>query len=191
MDVYNEPETADAFNNFFTNIGQKLFSQILRSSKTFETCINKVNVLCAFIDKQVKRCIFYASFDIINKFFGVLYEPLIYLFQLSFKKRVFSDDLKISKVTPIYKAGDSSSDISNYRPIPLLPCFSDLLQRFMYNRFYKYLDENNIFYEKQFGFYSRYSTNEAIIQLVEKEQFTLGVFIDLSRHLTQLIIPSY
>ena len=63
MDVYNEPETADAFNNFFTNIGQKLFSQILRSSKTFETCINKVNVLCSFIDKQVKRCIFHASFD--------------------------------------------------------------------------------------------------------------------------------
>ena len=53
---------------------------------------------------------------------------------------------------------------------------------------YKYLKEDNILYEKQFGFQSRYSTNDAIVQLVdkifysfEKEQFTLGVFIDLSK----------
>ena len=58
----------------------------------------------------------------------------------------------------------------------------------MYNRLYKCLKENNILYEKQFGFQSGYSTNDAIVQLVdkifdsfEKEQFTLGVFIDLSK----------
>ena len=45
MDVYNKLKIADAFNNFFTNIGQKLASQIPKSSKTFETYINKVNVI--------------------------------------------------------------------------------------------------------------------------------------------------
>ena len=58
----------------------------------------------------------------------------------------------------------------------------------MYNRLCKYLRENYIFYEKQFCFQSGYSTSDAIIQLVdkmfysfEKEQFTLGVFIDFSK----------
>ena len=58
----------------------------------------------------------------------------------------------------------------------------------MYNHLYKYLKENNILYEKQFGFQSGYSSNDAIVQLVdkifdsfEKEQFTLGVFLDLSK----------
>ena len=58
----------------------------------------------------------------------------------------------------------------------------------MYNRIYKHLKENNILNEKQFGFQSGYSINDAIAQLVdkifdsfEKEQFTLGVFIDLSK----------
>ena len=89
-------------------------------------------------------------------------------------------------MTPIYKTGDSS-DISNYRPISVLICFSRFLERLMYNLLYKYLKENNILYEKQFDFQSGYSTNNAIVQLVdkifynfEKEQFTLGVFIDLS-----------
>ena len=35
------------------------------------------------------------SFSIIKKCFGVLCEPLIYLFQLSLEKGVFPDDLKI------------------------------------------------------------------------------------------------
>ena len=49
-------------------------------------------------------------------------EPLIYLFRLSLKKGVFPDDLKIAKITPIYRAGDSSDiSISNYRSIPALP----------------------------------------------------------------------
>ena len=32
VDVYDKPEIADAFNDFFTNIGQKLASQISKSS---------------------------------------------------------------------------------------------------------------------------------------------------------------
>ena len=90
-------------------------------------------------------------------------------------------------MTPIYKAGDNS-DISHYRPISVLPCFSKILERLMYNRLYKYLKENNILYEKQFGFQGGYSTRDAIFQLVdnifdsfEKEQFTIGFFIDLSK----------
>ena len=68
----------------------------------------------------------------------------------------------------------------------------------MYNRLYKYLKENNILYEKQFGFQGRYSTSDAIVQLVdktfdffEKEQLTLGVFIDLSKAFDNLIIQPY
>ena len=68
----------------------------------------------------------------------------------------------------------------------------------MYNRLYKYLKENNILYEKQFGFQGRYSTSDTIVQLVdktfdffEKEQLTVGVFIDLSKAFDNLIIQPY
>ena len=51
------------------------------------------------------------SFSIIKKCFGVLCEPLIYLFELSLEKGIFPDDLQIAKVTPIYKVGDNSDKI--------------------------------------------------------------------------------
>ena len=58
----------------------------------------------------------------------------------------------------------------------------------MYNRLYLYLTENNLLYNKQFGFQKRHSTDHAILQLADqihemfnKNIFTLGVFIDLSK----------
>ena len=90
-------------------------------------------------------------------------------------------------MTPIYKAGDGS-DISNYRPISVLPSFSKILEGLMYNRLYKYFKQSNVLYERWFSFQSGYFTNDAIVQFVdktsdsfEKEQFTLRVFIDLSK----------
>ena len=37
VDVYNKSKIDNVFNDFFTNIGQKLASQIRKLSKTFET----------------------------------------------------------------------------------------------------------------------------------------------------------
>ena len=106
---------------------------------------------------------------------------------LSFEKARFPDSLKIAKVTPVYKSGNSSS-LSNYRPVSVLPCFSKMLERIMYTRLYNHLQENKILYSKQFGFQRGHSTDYAIIELVEQiyqnfeeNKCTLGVFIDLEK----------
>ena len=91
------------------------------------------------------------SFNVIKKCFGELCEPLKYLFNLSVVKGIFSDDLKMAKVTPIYKA-DNSSNISNYKPISVLPCFSKMLEQIIYNLLQKYLKDQNILYDERFGF---------------------------------------
>ena len=55
--------------------------------------------------------------------FSELNDPLKYPFEKSIEKGVFPDALKIARVTPIYKGGDPIN-ISNYRPISVLSCFS-------------------------------------------------------------------
>ena len=78
--------------------------------------------------------------------------------------------------------------MDNYRPISVLPCFSKILERIIYNRFYTFFIENDILYEKQFGFQKQHSTEHAIIHLVndifksfDSNKYTLGVFIDLTK----------
>ena len=101
------------------------------------------------------------SFNVIKNCFGELCEPLKNLVNLSIVKRVFPDDLKIAKVTPIYKT-DNSSNISNYRPISVLPCSSKMVERIMCNRLQKYLNNQNTLQDKQFGFQTGHSTGHAI-----------------------------
>ena len=58
----------------------------------------------------------------------------------------------------------------------------------MYNRVYAHVTSNGLLYEKQFGFQSQNCTERAILQLTkeiyesfEKNEYTLGVFVDLSK----------
>ena len=117
----------------------------------------------------------------------MLSKPLKWIFQLSLKKGIVPNKLKIAKVTPIFKSGEKDL-LKNYRPISVLPCFSKILERIVYNRLYKHLTQNNVLYEKQFGFQKFCSTEYAIVQLIDQisdafkqNQFTLGLFIDFSK----------
>ena len=51
---------------------------------------------------------------------------LRYVFDLSLQTGTFPDTLKIAKVTAEFKT-DDLKEISNYRPISVLPCFSKIL----------------------------------------------------------------
>ena len=112
---------------------------------------------------------------------------LKHIFNISLAKGDFPGKLKIARVTPIFKKGNNTL-VSNYRPISVLPCFSKLLECIVYNRLYKFLVENNILYQKQFGFQNAHSTEPAILQLVNQiteafsqGKYTLGISLDFSK----------
>ena len=104
-------------------------------------------------------------------------KPLTRLVNSSFQNGIFPDELKMAKVIPIFKSGDKAN-ITNYRPIFVLPFFSKIFR----------FDKHNILYKYQFGFCKSHSTNHAIILLVDKINNALdsgnvliGVFLDLKK----------
>ena len=125
--------------------------------------------------------------DVVKRVSDQIFVILKHIFNISLAKGVFPDKLKIARVTPIFKKGNNTL-VTNYRLISVLPCFSKLLERIMYNRLYKFLLENNILYQRQFGFQNAHSTEHAILQLVNQitkafsqGKYTLGIFLDLSK----------
>ena len=95
--------------------------------------------------------------------------------------------MKIAKIKPLFKSGEKDL-VNNYRPITILLTFSKLLERIMYIRLYTHVTNNNLLYEKKFGFQNNCSTEYAILQLAmdiyhsfNENKFTLGVFIDVSK----------
>ena len=58
----------------------------------------------------------------------------------------------------------------------------------MHTRLYEFLDKSNSFYELQFGFRKKYSTNHALLSIIEgirksldNTTFSCGVFIDFEK----------
>ena len=95
--------------------------------------------------------------------------------------------MKVAEVTSIFEIGEKCS-ISNYRPISVLPCFSKILERIMYNRLYDYFTVNNISFIKQFGFRAGHSTGHDRLELIDQvcdffndKNYFLGIFIKLSQ----------
>ena len=117
--------------------------------------------------------------NIIIDTYNSLKNILFHVFKLSIKQGIFPDSLKIAKVIPTFKPG-AKDNVSNYRPISILPVFSKVLERTMYNRVYNHLHSKGLLYEKQFGFQRNNSTEHAILQLTrditssfEKEELHL------------------
>ena len=100
---------------------------------------------------------------------------------------MFPQEMKVAEVVPIYKSGDSRL-VSNYRPVSVLPLFSKIYEKLMYNRLLSFIEKNNLFYKFQFGFRSKHGSNLAqviliykILSALDKGNLVLGVFLDLKK----------
>jgi hypothetical protein len=192
---------ADKFNSYFSNIGKDLDRNIPITDSDPLSYIQETNPNSIFLKevlpdevtkivKSLKNAS--AGFDgIHSKIIKLTYKyfltPLTHVLDLSIQQGFFPDSMKLAKVVPIYKAGDPMS-ISNYRPVSILPLFSKLLERLMYNRILSFINDNGILYKYQFGFREGHSTNMAIITLIDKissaidnGNFVIGVFLDFKK----------
>jgi len=82
----------------------------------------------------------------------------------SFSTGVVLSDLKIAKITPIFKQGDRQIT-TNYRPISILPFFGKIVEKAMCKRLNDYVDKKSILYKSQCGFRKGHSTDLALINM--------------------------
>ena len=78
--------------------------------------------------------------------------------------------------------------MQNYRPISVLPFFSKIFEKILFNRLSKFIEKFKIVTNCQFGFRSGYSTSMAVSLLhdkitnaIENKDHFLGIFLDLSK----------
>jgi hypothetical protein len=201
---YTSPQSiSDGFNTFFTNIGPNLAQKIpdtptdpieflphVNLTQTFvlipttnyevEKILNKLHPKLSYGHDTISPKLVKITQDAIIK-------PLVHIINQSLLTGIVPKNMKLAKIVPIFKNGDNSC-IKNYRPISLLPTFSKLLERIVYNRLYKYLTINNLLSPCQYGFQKNKSTDLAILELQDRitsaitnKLACVGIFLDLSK----------
>ena len=111
-----------------------------------------------------------------------LCKPPKILYNCSFNTGIVPNKLKLAKIIPLFKAG-CQSGINSYRPIALLSVFDKILEKSMYKRLIRYIENKNILFKNQFGFRSNHSTIQAILsitdkiqQAIENKKYSCGIF---------------
>ena len=192
---------ANGFNDYFVNVGITLAESIPQSGQDYRTYLPPSNDATIFLQEatpdEIIRIISKLNSNTpghdeiclkdIQPVIDILINPLTHITNLSLLQGVFPEELKKAKIIPLYKANDPML-FSNYRPISLLPLFSKVFERIMYNRLIEFVNKYKILYKYQFGFRKDHSTYMALIILIDKitaaldrGEFTIAVLIDFRK----------
>ena len=118
-----------------------------------------------------------------------LAKPLLDIFVLSLNSGKFPNLWKRGNIVPVHKKG-SKSCIINYRPVSLLPIFSKIFEKCIYDTLYNYFEENALFSSCQSGFRKGDSCISQLLSITHDiyKNFdanptldTRGVFLDISK----------
>ena len=145
--ITDDVKISNKFNNFFVNVGSSLASGIPPSTKNATDFIKHDSVskfyLTSVTEDEISKIIVNLKNcspgwdeikpNIVKHINHCIKMPLAYICNLSFQKGIFPSEMKLANVVPIYKSGDEML-FSNYRPVSVLPVFSKVLERLMYNR---------------------------------------------------------
>ena len=113
-------DIADAFNNFFTNIGSNLSKQITPQCSSICDILLNTNCISMFLSETnvgeiitiVSKLTQKTSTDcngmnmsFVKNIIHLVVQPFTYICNLSFATGIFPDAMKIVKIIPIYKTG--------------------------------------------------------------------------------------
>ena len=202
---------ADHFNEFFTTVATNLVSKLPKAiykfsvdSHLFKEFYSSRNTTNSHMTlKPVSEDFIYKELLKLNptKSTGldeiparfirdgacILKVPICYIVNQSIFSGIVPDDMKVARVKPLYKK-NSPLEVGNYRPVSILSIVSKILERSVYSQLSEFLDSNNLLFEYQSGFRSKFSTDTCLIHLLDyikgnsaKGLFTGMIMLDLQK----------
>ena len=206
-ELTNPTEIANAFNVYFANIGKNLAADIESSISTDQSytaytqyllnptkekyifrCATQGEVVKAINNLEKKQSSGHdgISNKVLKYIKNEIAKPLTLIINQMLKTGIFPNACKKSKITPLFKKGDSSL-VANYRPISLLPTMSKIFEQMIHNQMYEYFN-NNLLAEQQYGFHKLHSAEYAAVKLLdhvskqmESGHIPCNLYIDLSK----------
>jgi hypothetical protein len=178
---------ANALNKYFAGVGEKISSDILsrldrsevnQTSKTLPEKSCEVELTLLPITENETMCLINSvradcsvgpdgiSSKIIKLAKKELVYPLTHLINISIATGVFPKSLKDAFIVPLHKEGDCQEP-QNYRPIAILNVLSKLYERAVNIQLMRYLEDNGILVQTQYGFRPGKGTKEAVSDFAE------------------------
>ena len=204
IQYHNAKDVSNQFGIYYSELGGKLSRELDTGSVSITEYLKKIksnpkslfwsaittNEIHKHIDKlPSKNSSGYDKISniLLKRIKMSISKPLSIIFNQSLQTGQFPENMKITEIIPLFKRG-TKHILENYRPISLLITLSKLLEKCIYQRVYKFLNNNNIIFKKQYSFRAQHSCEHAIQDLcgniISKKEdglHTAAIFLDLSK----------
>ena len=200
-EIIGDRDCASAFNDFFVRIGRDISDSVPPSQVNFNTYlqgnypqsfffspvlpIDVINVISSLKNKLSSSETY--SVSIIKHLSHWIAPILSFIINRSFATGDFPKSEKIARVVPIHKKGIMTCT-SNYRPVSILPVFSKIFEKMVYNQLVSYLDRHNIISGEQYGFRKGRTTCNAFVNLtnyiyreLDNGMYVFSLFVDFKK----------
>ena len=91
-------------------------------------------------------------------------KEITHLMNSGIKNSTFPSNLKLADLSPCFKAGDSTTK-KDFRPLSVLSCLSKIYERLIYTQMLSFVKDK--LSDLLCGFREKYSTQHALIKLIE------------------------
>ena len=135
----------------------------------------------------------YNDINMVLKILNHIVRASVHICNASFQTGIFPDTMTIAKVVPLFKYGERHV-FTNYRPISLLPQFSNNCLEKLYNEIMDtFLNKYDIFSPGQYGFISNMSTSQTLFRVgrINYKVHWLGIRIIMLIYLALVSMALY
>ena len=153
---------ANYLSKHSARIEQELVLEDISAAEIIHTCKNITPKTSCDVDGIQQK--------IVLSDIEILAPVIAHLVNVSLKTGVFPDNAKIARVIPVYKNKGSKDIFDNYRPISLLPVFSKIIEKLIYNKVFEFLVRYQILFETQYGFRKGRNTTHATLDFIKSRR---------------------
>ena len=174
-------------NLHLTNIRSYLGCKNEYTYSSFMTPIVISEVETAISQLKNSNTLLSISSAVLENVKSIISPHLTNIFNMCINQGYFPVELKVGRITPVFKRGCKYL-VNNYRPICNLSPFSKILERLVFNRMMEFIEKSNILSSTQYGFRKGMGTDVALINFIKfihnnlSNELNVGaIFMDLTK----------
>ena len=202
-EISEKQSILEEFNKYFSNIGENLADKFKSDNpETYKLYLRNEVKSSIFMEpprvNEVKNLMNSLNLrksvghDNISSYYlriasDILSPVLCYFIDNAFRLGIFQQNCKKAKIIPLYKTG-KPNNLTNYRPISILTCFSKIIEKLIHKRLSSFFDKHSILAKTQYGFQAGKSTSHAILDVlttayehINNHEYTGPILLDFKK----------
>ena len=185
QEINDKQEISENFNDYFIGIGEELATGIQPSDTSSSDYLSNIEInrdnkfkfkplkptevfkILSKLKNGKATGLHMISNSVLKGAKDIIAPSMADIFNASIEKKIFPDDFKTARVTPIFKCGNKE-DLGNYRLISIISSIARVFEKLLYQQLHEFLSRRKILNMHQWGFRSLHSTALALIACIDQ-----------------------